>query len=155
MPTQAVENGRRNSKNTERPGIQRHLLFGRTDYPLTLDFWAADSGMKWLSWSHRWVGLGAGGGRPPIIVSVCLLHPSPDQWEKVLFEEQGCSGLRDMGYGSLLTTSPGHLLQLCGCGAVGGGSLVPVLPLIPCSCSLTQGKGLVILSGPLASDQET
>lgn len=38
---------------------------------------------------------------------------------------------------------------------MGGGSLVPVLPLIPCSCSLTQGKGLVILSGPLASNQET
>jgi hypothetical protein len=59
------------------------------------------------------------------------------------------------GCGSLLTTGPGHLLQLRGCEAVGGGSLVPVLPLIPGSCSLTQGKGLVILSGPLASDQET
>lgn len=108
-----------------------HLLLGGTDSPLTLDFGAADLGTKWLSWSHRWAGLGAGGGRPPVLVSFCLLS-SPDQWEKVLFWTQG--------YGSHLTPGPGHLLQLCGCGTVGGGSPVPVPPLIPCSCSLA-GKG--------------
>jgi hypothetical protein len=32
MPTQAVENGRWNSKSIERPGVQKHLLFGRTDF---------------------------------------------------------------------------------------------------------------------------
>lgn len=37
---------------------------------------------------------------------------------------------------------------------MGGGFLVLVPTLIPCSCSGLQGKGLVILSGPLASNQE-
>lgn len=118
MPTQAVENGRWISKNTRRPGVQRHLLFGRTDYPLILDFWAADPGTKWLSWSHRWAGLGAGGGRRPVIVS-CLLS-SPDQWEKVLFGKQGCSGLRDTAV--FLPQAP----ATC-CSSVGVGLWVGVL----------------------------
>lgn len=96
--------------------------------------------MKWLCWSHRWAGLGAGGGRPPVLVSFCLLS-SPDQWEKVLLGNEAVldSGIWRPSYPR--PWPPAAALWVWGCG---WGPPVPVLPLIPCSCSLTQGKGLVI-----------